>query len=60
MKYKDRRYGKIILYATVCHFHRRFGRPDNGNYLESGRVIAHDLPSVYTRIIQKTSTALND
>lgn len=29
-------------------------------YLDSGEVIARDLPSVHTHIIQKTSTAIND
>ena len=40
-------------YAAVCYFGRLAGRPDKGNCLESGDVISHDQPSVYTHIMQK-------
>ncbi len=29
-----------LPYAAVCYFHRQAGRPDNGNYLDSGEVSA--------------------
>ena len=42
----------------VRYFRRQAGRHDNGNYLESGEVITHDLPSVHTHIIQKRQRLL--
>ena len=53
-------YGLHPPYAAVCYFGRLAGRPDKGNCLESGDVISHDQPSVYTHIMQKASTALNN
>ncbi len=37
-KDKPPHYGLHPPYAAVCFFPRQAGRPDNGNYLESGEV----------------------
>ncbi|WP_160561966.1 hypothetical protein [Parablautia muri] len=51
-------YGLHPPYAAVCYFRRQAGRPDKGNYLESGKVISHDQPSAYTHIMQKRQRLL--
>ena len=50
------KYRQIERVAST--FYRRFGRTDSGNYLESWEVIAHDLPSVHTHIMQKRQRLL--
>ena len=34
-------------YAAVCRFRRQTGRPDKGNYLESGEVRGNMLSSTF-------------